>query len=188
MTSGQTAKDAIMALKKLDARVETGISYKDYAPALGEAKFPVNLFLESSKAKENPELTVHIRKAIRYFQTPNLIWEYKLSNGNIISTHADCGKIISRDFPDLEIEGFIYIPDALNSYWNEAGKEIKFASDIYANLDSKTTSAKQELEKIKQENESLRKENEMLKAENKKVQHELLLLKKNSKSCLPKKP
>ena len=62
---GQSAKDAIRALKKLEARVEAGISYKDYAPALGDAKFEVNLFLESPEAKEMPRLSEAVKKTIR---------------------------------------------------------------------------------------------------------------------------
>lgn len=83
ITFGQSAKDAIMALKKLEARVEIGISYKDYGPALGETKFPVNLFLESSEAKEKPELAIHIENAIQYFEIANFIWEYKFPRGRV---------------------------------------------------------------------------------------------------------
>ena len=50
-------KDAVMALKKMEARVQSGISYRDYGNALADAKFPVNLFMESIEVKKNPELT-----------------------------------------------------------------------------------------------------------------------------------
>ena len=47
-------KDAVMALKKMEARVQSGISYRDYGNALADAKFPVNLFMESIEVKKNP--------------------------------------------------------------------------------------------------------------------------------------
>jgi hypothetical protein len=48
----QSAKEAVRALPKLQARVEAGISYRDYSPALGDALFEVKLFLQSPGAKE----------------------------------------------------------------------------------------------------------------------------------------
>ena len=47
----QSAKDAVRALQKFQARIEVGISYRDYAPALGDVKFEVNQFLRSPEAQ-----------------------------------------------------------------------------------------------------------------------------------------
>jgi hypothetical protein len=47
LTHGRSEKDAVLALKKLQAKIQEGISYMDYRNALGEAKFPLNIFLES---------------------------------------------------------------------------------------------------------------------------------------------
>ncbi|MGD0217487.1 MAG: hypothetical protein ABSC45_08265 [Desulfobaccales bacterium] len=67
----QSAKDALRAMKKLQARTQAGISYNDYAPALGEAKFEINLFLESPAAKENYKFTEAIPSSglVGQFQT-----------------------------------------------------------------------------------------------------------------------
>jgi hypothetical protein len=35
---GRSVKDALMALKKVEARCQTGIAYRDYASTPGEAK------------------------------------------------------------------------------------------------------------------------------------------------------
>lgn len=182
ITFGQSANDAILALKKLEARVETGISYKDYAPVLGETKYSVKLFLDSSEAKENPELAFHIKSAMQYFEIANFIWEYKYRNRRVehfIPKDDDYGKLILEKFPDIEIHQFgIYISDALSRYWNEASKEIQLGSNAHENLNSKTTTKDTELEKINKENASLRKENEKLKAENEKIKKDLQILKK----------
>ena len=70
----QSAKDAVRALQKLQARVEAGISYRDYAPALGDALFEVKLFLRNPEAKTKPELAAAISKAMGYYQTAGEIW------------------------------------------------------------------------------------------------------------------
>lgn len=48
----ESTKEAIRALKKLEAKIEVGISYNDYSSALGGANFEVRMFLESPEAKE----------------------------------------------------------------------------------------------------------------------------------------
>jgi len=55
--NADSAKDGIIALKKLQAKCQTGISYRDYSNALGEAKFPVNMYTESEESKKYPDLT-----------------------------------------------------------------------------------------------------------------------------------
>jgi ribosomal protein L37E len=54
--SNEAGKAAIAALKRLEARTEVGISYKDYVVALGEANFPVKQYLESEYAKSSLHL------------------------------------------------------------------------------------------------------------------------------------
>ncbi|MGD0915062.1 MAG: hypothetical protein ABSB22_01280 [Thermodesulfobacteriota bacterium] len=65
---GESAKEAVRALQKLQARVEAGISYRDYRPALGDALFEVKLFLSSPESKEKIELATAISKAMYYYQ------------------------------------------------------------------------------------------------------------------------
>jgi hypothetical protein len=48
----ESAKEAIRALRKLEAKIEVGISYADYLTALGDANFEAKMFLESPEAKE----------------------------------------------------------------------------------------------------------------------------------------
>lgn len=49
---GQTAKDAIKALKKLEAKTESGMSYQKYREALGDTNAEVKIFLESKAGKK----------------------------------------------------------------------------------------------------------------------------------------
>jgi hypothetical protein len=70
----QSAKEALMALKKLQAKVQVGISYKEYGPAVGDTKFPVNLFLESNEAKKDFKFTQAIKAAMKHYEGALEVW------------------------------------------------------------------------------------------------------------------
>ncbi|MBW4054504.1 MAG: hypothetical protein HIU83_03695 [Proteobacteria bacterium] len=78
-----TGKDAVRALSKLEARCEAGISYRDFAPAIGDAKFDVNMFLQSQEAKDKPELTESIEKVMSHYMSANTIWTVKFTWGTM---------------------------------------------------------------------------------------------------------
>jgi len=86
----QSAKDAIRALKKLEARCQVGIAYVDYSPALGDAKFEVNMFLETQEAKQKPDfnlsgkslttynlLASSIQKTMEHYEYAQEAWQMK---------------------------------------------------------------------------------------------------------------
>ncbi|MHB8067360.1 MAG: hypothetical protein ACYDIC_05610 [Desulfobaccales bacterium] len=72
---GQSAKDAVKALKKLEAKVESGMSYQKYREALGDTNAEVKLFLESKNAKKNPELANSIKKIMGNYQDAADLWK-----------------------------------------------------------------------------------------------------------------
>jgi hypothetical protein len=74
---GESAKEAVRALKKIEAKIQAGISYKDYAPALGDAQFEVNMFLEGPEAKQKPDLANSVRKALEHYKMAGSVWDYK---------------------------------------------------------------------------------------------------------------
>ncbi len=61
---GQSAKDAIMALMKLQMKCETGILYSDYLPAITQAKTPVTAYIESPASKNAPEFSEALSSAL----------------------------------------------------------------------------------------------------------------------------
>jgi peptidoglycan hydrolase CwlO-like protein len=144
---GQSAKEAVMALKKLQVRYQTGVSYKDYPTALADAKFPVQLYLESPEAESTPELSEALKNAISYLDKAN--------------------EMVSLKMTQIEIDGWLEL----------ATKEINKASDLLAsaeksskgkkagsNAQKQIDTLKKEIEKLKKENINLKKENEALKA------------------------
>jgi hypothetical protein len=74
----QSAKEAVMALKKMEARVQSGIAYRDYRPALGETKFSVNIYLDTSEAKIYPELTSLIERVMVHYEQAGFVFEESL--------------------------------------------------------------------------------------------------------------
>jgi hypothetical protein len=64
-----------MALKKLDARSETGIAYHDYSLALGDTNFPVKLFLESEGAKAHPAFAASLKDSMKWYAAAANVWE-----------------------------------------------------------------------------------------------------------------
>jgi hypothetical protein len=78
-TIPESAKNAVKALKKLEARCQAGISYRDYSPALGDAKFDVNMFIETNDAKELEKLRLSIMKSIQHYEYANIIWQLRFA-------------------------------------------------------------------------------------------------------------
>ena len=76
---GQTALDTIRALKKLEARIDIGLNYKEYALNLADAKVEATLFLESSAARQNKALAEVIRKVIDHYETARAVWQLKVT-------------------------------------------------------------------------------------------------------------
>jgi DNA repair exonuclease SbcCD ATPase subunit len=62
-----SAKEAVNALQKLEARIEVGISYLDYSRALGETLYQVEQFLQSPASSKLPEFSNSIRKVLSHY-------------------------------------------------------------------------------------------------------------------------
>jgi len=64
----QSAKEAVTVLQQLRSKCQAGISYPAYGPAVGDAKFEVDLFLEGKEAKEKPEIAESVHKAMDFYE------------------------------------------------------------------------------------------------------------------------
>ena len=177
----QSAKEAIMGLKKLEARCQSGISYRDYSSALGEAKFPVNLYKESKEASKNIKLTESILRAMGHYERAGSYWSYKFSIWEL-GVNKDSEKGIIEIYPDADKDAYhdgarttsqtisgnrMLVDFLLRVVWREAGKELANASNLYSQAETE----------LSNETENLRKENEKLKAENSNLKKQLELMK-----------
>lgn len=143
---GQTAKDAIEALQKLNARSETGISYKDYTPALGEANYKVKPYLESSDSNKNPKLKEEIRKTWVHYLAANEVLKYKFTRYSMSNTpdSFDRNSYIKTDgqminelvklYPEMSSKirdgRFLDVSDAIVVIWKSASTELNFATKL----------------------------------------------------------
>lgn len=175
-----TTKDAVMALKKLEARCQSGISYRDYSGALADAKFPVNVFLESKESRKNTNLTDSISTAIRHYEFAGKIWhirisadrsslehdEYMLSHAGFININSTLGLEITEIYPQAKhqagSEDYYSIDLLLPLIWHEGSKELANTSKLYTGTEEDTANnideLKKEIAKLKAENESFKKQ------------------------------
>ncbi len=163
----QSAKEAVMALKKLQTKVETGISYRDYAPAIAEAKFPVKLFLESPAAKEELDLSNTLTNSLTHYDVANAVWGYKFSGSRMqdyifrkfepelydsLVKNYNVGSNSAYDGP------IIIIDLAVTKIWQKASEELATASNLLNKSELKAIAIKDENEALQQENMTLKKE------------------------------
>ncbi len=171
----QSAKEAILGLKKLQARCQSGISYQEYGNAVADAMFPVNLFKESEAAKESPELADSVRKVMFHYVYANEIWQYKFSSRSpttLIGVDTEIGRDIEGLYPRAsKIPGFIVggpyykIDQLLPVIWAEASEELDNATKLYAKAEKDKSD---DTDKLKKENAKLKKQLELMKSKNKK--------------------
>jgi hypothetical protein len=95
----QSPKEAYRALKKIEARCQTGISYRDYGSSLGDAKFELNMFFEGPEAKDKPELVYFLKEAMKYYEEALDLWSRNIrlrwpANGGLL---ADKWKMASAE-------------------------------------------------------------------------------------------
>jgi len=141
--NAQSSKDAYKALKKLEAKIQTGISYKEYGPALGDTKFEVNMFSESAEAKEKPRLKEIFNKTIGHYEEAGTVWRYRFAGRGVPNcmVPSDQGgddsaliQQILRSYPStrskIDSMGRLWYEDALKAIWQEASEELKKAGPL----------------------------------------------------------
>lgn len=110
----ETAKDAYRALKKLEARTQAGINYRDYRTALGEAKLDYNLYVESSNAQREPAITKSLKDAMACYALAMMAWEQIFSGppGSLslhyIKIDSQLGGLINTSFPGEDRSFFVF--------------------------------------------------------------------------------
>jgi len=104
----EKAKDAVLALKKLQSRAEIGVDYHDYSSALADTYFTVKMFLESEPAKTVPEFTEALRESIRSYKTAGDVWQAMQSSNPAEKAGAflcdyDNGVALCKAHPELVV-------------------------------------------------------------------------------------
>jgi len=140
------AKTAIKALKKIENRVEVGVSYRDYPGALSDVTDVVREFQESKFSQTIPATNEAITEALKHYRVALVLWRDKFSS-RIVKDHspvmgatADLVASLRPDYPDIDSaifkeKGFfgggvswIVYGKALSIIWGEASKSIAKAT------------------------------------------------------------
>jgi hypothetical protein len=149
---GQTARDAIETMKKIGARVDIGISYKDYTAVLGEANYKIKPYLNEQDSNKNLKLKESIQKTWVHYVTANQVWEYQFVRGHsstpslldrnsYIKTDAQFIDLLIKSYPEVSQKiqdgRFLAFSDALVVIWKAAATELNFAVKLLALQENK---------------------------------------------------
>lgn len=147
-TPNAEAKEAVTALKKVQAKVEVGTNSNDYHQAVGDANFAVKQFSESKGAKDFPTLEKAMLSAMQeYFygaETWNAIIEVAGdSDQHKMTLDFANGKGLLDKIDDVEQQDFydemtigkkssvrINLDKLLQFRWQRAAAHVKEASKL----------------------------------------------------------
>src|ERR1019366_5571163 len=68
------AKEAVLALEKLESTIESGVGLQDYSKALAEANFPVKMYLSGESAASYPALSKAIEDTVKWYRAARSVW------------------------------------------------------------------------------------------------------------------
>jgi hypothetical protein len=74
----QSARNALNAVKKVEARTEVGINYKDYSTVVGEAWADVKIFTESPEGKKLPAFSFLLVSAMGKHKLALDVWHHSV--------------------------------------------------------------------------------------------------------------
>ena len=140
-----SARGALTPLQKLGTRVNVGISYRDYSPALAEADFEINKFLKSQYAETNGEYSDSITNAYLAYSDAGLLWRRAVQlAGKLLNDELIISPEYINKYPELasysrkgwENNLFINYNKALNVMWSKATMETARAEKILDSLTS----------------------------------------------------
>jgi hypothetical protein len=190
---GQSAKEAIMALMRLQMKCETGILYNEYLPAVSQAKISVMSYVESPASKSAPEFSESLCSALAHYELAGNMFEYMFHAGagqHFVSTQNPMlFQKIRQTYPEMHFyeqkdeTGFSY-SEAIQIMWTRAASDIEKASDnIPSSARESTTKIGGEKidtgqanvidTRLKRQVNALKDENKRLRAQNKELRREL---------------
>ena len=71
----QSAKDTYKALKRIEAKVEVGIVYKEYMNILADAQLEVNLYSQSAEFANETNVISSMETILRHYKLAGMVWD-----------------------------------------------------------------------------------------------------------------
>ena len=124
-----TSRDAIKALKKIEAYTQIGVSKTEYVAALRDAQFEVNLYfyLDNPDHKKEHELSALINQIMENYVFAGNLWKqgewiHLREATELLKKHPD----ISQD-ANIVQERTVQIQPAISFIWEKASADLKKA-------------------------------------------------------------
>lgn len=138
--AGQSADDVMRAFKRLEAHIETGISYRDYGPAVGDVNFELKMFRESPEGQANSELVKALSRALLRYVEAEILWGMKVDGTASLFATSDFGKDFVAKYPDAAKrtdaggaalpDGSLSVQRMMGFIWRDAAAEVARAATL----------------------------------------------------------
>lgn len=126
LTFGQSGKECYRAFKKMEAKIEVGVPYREHQSLLGDVKLELNMFKDSLQARQNEELISVFEKAYSHYGNAGKYWQLEMDHGKsgILSYFREYRLMPKGPKRDL-YENLKLIIDNLFSQYPELAKPIE---------------------------------------------------------------
>lgn len=136
------SKEILRAFRKMEAKTQTGISYRNYPEPLSNLRFELTEFIRSSGGKYNQSFNSALISAMKHFEYAVNAWDFGISKGGG-SRKIPLQYMSSEYYSEAEkytenVFGSKYIKydDLLSVIWGAASQEIKNAEKIYETINT----------------------------------------------------
>lgn len=128
--AGAPEDNVIGAFTKMQARTQSGMTYRDYWSAVGDANAALLQYKNSRKPKSG--FVAPLDAAMSFYQGAGQVWQHGLTldGGGYIQGLNDK---FERDCPGIQAKQFsggYYYGDVVACYWQRAGERIDSARQV----------------------------------------------------------
>ena len=128
----QLARDVLKAARRLQTKVQTGISYKELSPAIAEAKLEIAMFSETPAAKQYVDFTKYLTHAISNYEFANKLWAIKFQTSYAYLTDKALTQALMSMYPEVaqskENGVNLHIEETVSTIFGVASKDVDKAT------------------------------------------------------------
>ena len=140
-----TLKTTLTSLKKLQAKIEVGITQSKYSDAIGDSWGDVKVFIESADGEKYKEFSALCKQSIDWHETALACWKLYNERFSEHASHPEMRKILQRILTDFWHKSEICIGCAELFITGHAEDGVKFYKQLPDNAPAN------ELNKMKKE-------------------------------------